>query len=31
METGMGLEDEIGLAGEPEARVAEVGKHGLGG
>jgi len=29
-ETGMGLEDEIGLAGEPEARVMEVRKHGLG-
>src|ERR1700736_2095191 len=31
METGMGLEDEIGLAGEPEAGVMEAGKHGLGG
>ncbi len=31
METGMGLEDEIDLAGEPEARVIEVGKHGLRG
>ena len=29
-EAGMGLEDEICLAGEPEARVIEVGKHGLG-
>src|SRR5580704_11893716 len=31
METGMGLEDEICLAGEPEAGVVEAGKHGLGG
>src|SRR4030081_1384507 len=31
MKARMGLEDEVRLAREPEARVAEVGKSGLGG